>query len=164
MSSVKGCLPSKVVHFKCRDSHYIVHLNVGTVPTFCILNVGTVPTFRPSELVHLNDHHYLSLWRDTPQWVRWGWEVHPLEGWWCPWGMSISSRNCHPLNGIDDCDEFWPLWHHWLSTNERRALFVLTSPIEVLRRIWRRNVVLWQRPTPSGPLQKGKIWYFGLLT
>ena len=36
-------------------------LNVGTVPTLCILNVGTVPTCRPSELVHLNDHHYLSL-------------------------------------------------------------------------------------------------------
>ena len=36
-------------------------LNVGTVPTLCILNVGTVPTCRPSELVHLNDHHYFSL-------------------------------------------------------------------------------------------------------
>ena len=35
--------------------------NVGTVPTLCILNVGTVPTCRPSELVHLNDHHYFSL-------------------------------------------------------------------------------------------------------
>ena len=42
-------------------------LNVGTVPKLCILNVGTVPTFSPSELVHLNDLHYLSLQRGPPQ-------------------------------------------------------------------------------------------------
>ena len=44
----------------------------------------------------------------------------------------------------------------FVSTNKRRAAFVLTNPIEVLRRRRRRrrNVDLWQRPTPSGPLQK----------
>ena len=38
---------------------------MGTVTTLCILNVGTVPTFSPSELVPLNDLHYLSLRRGT---------------------------------------------------------------------------------------------------
>ena len=79
-----------VVHIKCRDYPFVVHfnvvtvptlciLNVGTVPTLCILNVGTVPTFSPSELIHLNDLHYLSLRQGTPQWVPWCWEVHPLR-------------------------------------------------------------------------------------
>ena len=39
----------------------MIEIVLDTVTTLCILNVGTVPTCRPSELVHLNDHHYLSL-------------------------------------------------------------------------------------------------------
>ena len=41
--------------------------NVGTVPTLCILNIRTVPKFSPSELVHLNDLHYLSLEAGPPE-------------------------------------------------------------------------------------------------
>ena len=54
-------------------------LNVGTVTTLCILNVGTVPTFSSSELVHLNDLHYLSLQRGTLQCVPWCGRSIPLR-------------------------------------------------------------------------------------
>ena len=46
---------------------YVANLGGKAVPTLCILNVGTVPTLSPSELVHLNDLHYLSLEADPPQ-------------------------------------------------------------------------------------------------
>ena len=39
----------------------MIEIVLGTVTMLCISNVGTVPSGRPSELVHLNDHHYLSL-------------------------------------------------------------------------------------------------------
>ena len=60
--------------------HTLCILNVGTVPRLFILDVGIVPTISPTEVVHLNDLHYLSLRQGTPQWVPWCWEVHPLEG------------------------------------------------------------------------------------
>ena len=54
-------------------------LNVGSVPILCILNVGTVPTFSPSEQVHLNDLHYLSLEAGPPQWPPLWWMGRPCR-------------------------------------------------------------------------------------
>ena len=86
-------------------------LNIGTVPTLCILNVGTVPTFSPSKLIHLNDLHYFSLKRGTPQWVPWCWEVHPLEGCRSPPGIAIPSTASTTVMNSDHCDvtDFRPI-------------------------------------------------------
>ena len=118
-----------------------------TVPTLCILNAGTAPTFSPSKLGHRND--LIICFFDV---------VH-LNGSESSWlvGRSIPSREFNPLEGLPSPRRRQRQILHvyrtqFVSTNERRAAFALTNPIEVLGR-W-RNVDLWQRPTTSGPLQK----------